>query len=53
MMMEFILGLLLGTLLTLPLFPDPYGKDKEHISFWLWLYRELAELLHEEKDLKA
>jgi len=45
----FLLGLLIGVLLTERLWPDPY-HIKRRVSFWMWLYRELDELIHGEKN---
>jgi len=48
-MLMFLLGFLLGVLLTIKAWPDPYHK-KHKVNFWTWLYRELDELLYGEKD---
>lgn len=40
----FLLGLSLY-----PFFPDPYHED-ESVNLWVWLWRELDELLHGEKE---
>lgn len=49
---------LIGVVLTLiglslyPLFEDPFHEKKEKICFWEWLYKEIHELLHGEKEEK-
>lgn len=37
------------TVLSLPIFPDPY-YHKEKVNFWVWLIREIDELIHGEKE---
>jgi len=32
------------------LFPDPYHEEG-NVDFWTWLYRELQELLHGEREV--
>jgi len=32
-----------------PVFDDPYHKEGK-VNFWLWLWREIDELVHGEKD---
>lgn len=36
-------------ILSLPIFPDPY-HHKEKVNFWVWLVREVDELIHGEKE---
>ena len=48
MLQDFIIGLLLGILSMMPVFPDPYHHS-QLVCFWVWLYRELDELISGEK----
>lgn len=43
-----IIALLLG-LWFLEIFPDPYYHE-EHVNLYTWIWRELDELLHGEKE---
>jgi len=45
---DFVAGVLLGTLLTLPLWPDQCHKGRT-VNFWVWIYRKLDELISGEK----
>jgi hypothetical protein len=33
----------------LPILPDPYWHQ-ERVNFWIWLIREIDELLHGERS---
>lgn len=33
----------------LPLFSDPYHEEEGGVNFWVWLSREVDELMHGEK----
>jgi len=43
------LFLVLGLLSLIPMFPDPFYHEQK-VNFWVWIYREVQELLHGEKN---
>lgn len=40
--------IILGALSLLNIFPDPYHREG-NVNFWVWLYREVDELIFGEK----
>lgn len=50
----FIIGILIALIgfSFIPLFPDPYHEKEEGVCFWEWLWREIHELLHGEKEVE-